>query len=51
MSDMPIRQDITVIEGDDTKKLKINWCVYEYQGCEVFSYFDGWVKQYDKAIN
>lgn len=34
----PIRQDITVIEAEkkEKKEMKLNWFVYEYQGCEVF---------------
>lgn len=29
---IPVKQDITVIEGDDPKKLKIGWAIYENSG-------------------
>ena len=34
----PIRQDITVLPADDPKRLKLDWYVHQYTGCEIYRF-------------
>jgi hypothetical protein len=36
---MPIRQDITVLPADDTRRLRLGWVVYEELGFAVINDF------------
>jgi hypothetical protein len=39
-----IPMEITVLPSDDPKKLRLNWCIYEEMGCEIFKASKGWAK-------
>jgi len=48
----PVRQDVTVFGPDRSKKAPVflGWTIEEFSGVEIFKPFEGWQKDFCKAL-